>query len=173
MMGTLHPTQVWLSMKSRAQAMKIALQGLCWWKENGRDQWQIFGTSYPSISTEGAQQEASSGRDNGHKESRRRSWPGGNTSQGRHNQTHTCKFRKKKYYQRVVELIDVDSIQTRVKTRGWMNITQHSSVLQVLTKHAQWFHQKFSVGLKESQHLIILKYLKKFYKSTDLFLQRR
>jgi hypothetical protein len=77
---------------------------------------------------------ASSGRGNGHKESRRRSQPRGNRSQERHNRTRACKFRKKKYYQRVVELIDVDGNHTKVKTRGRMNITQHISVLQVLTK---------------------------------------
>ncbi len=64
----------------------------------------------------------------------------------------TRAIRKKKYYQCVVELIDVDGKRTKVKTQGRMNITQHSLVLQVLTKRAQRFHQKKSVGLKESHH---------------------
>jgi hypothetical protein len=33
-----------------------------------------------------------------------------------------------------------------------MNITQHDTVLQALTHHAQWFHQRLRVILEVPQH---------------------
>jgi hypothetical protein len=49
-------------------------------------------------------------------------------------------------------LIDVDGNRTKVRTRGWMNITQHDTVLQALTHRAQRFHQRLCVIPEVPQH---------------------
>jgi hypothetical protein len=99
---------------------------------HGRGPGQIVGTSYPSSTTRGAQRAASSGRGNGHEDSRGRNWSGGNSSRGKHNRTRAYTFRKINDFRRVIHIVDVDENHSRVNARGQMNITNHRSVLQAL-----------------------------------------